>query len=93
MMKPEVRISSRLWQRSWQHAQCTQQALTSKCNNAQGFTDVLLPGRTMIPVLILTTNEARDLPGYLHSVVWCDDVHVFDSLSTDRTVQIARARH
>jgi glycosyltransferase involved in cell wall biosynthesis len=46
----------------------------------------------MISVLILTKNEERDLPGCLDSVAWCDDVHVFDSLSTDRTVQIARER-
>jgi glycosyltransferase involved in cell wall biosynthesis len=45
-----------------------------------------------ISVLILTRNEERDLPGCLDSVAWCDDVHVFDSLSTDRTVEIARAR-
>ncbi|MBY0439789.1 MAG: glycosyltransferase family 2 protein [Burkholderiales bacterium] len=46
----------------------------------------------MISILILTRNEERDLPGCLDSVAWCDDVHVFDSLSTDRTVQIARER-
>jgi glycosyltransferase involved in cell wall biosynthesis len=45
-----------------------------------------------ISVLILTRNEERDLPGCLDSVAWCDDVHVFDSLSTDRTVEIALAR-
>ncbi len=46
----------------------------------------------MISVLILTKNEERDLPGCLDSVAWCDDIHVFDSLSTDRTAQIARER-
>jgi glycosyltransferase involved in cell wall biosynthesis len=45
----------------------------------------------MISVLILTKNEERDLPGCLESVAWSDDVHVFDSYSTDRTVEIARA--
>lgn len=43
----------------------------------------------MISVLILTKNEEADLPGCLKSVVWCDDVHVFDSYSTDRTTAIA----
>jgi glycosyltransferase involved in cell wall biosynthesis len=43
----------------------------------------------MISVIILTKNEERDLPGCLESVMWCDDIHVFDSLSTDRTVEIA----
>jgi glycosyltransferase involved in cell wall biosynthesis len=46
----------------------------------------------MISVLILTRNEEQDLPGCLDSVSWCDDVHVFDSESTDRTREIAAAR-
>src|SRR5690348_3275259 len=45
----------------------------------------------MISVLILTKNEERDLPGCWESVAWSDDVHVFDSFSTDATVAIARA--
>lgn len=44
----------------------------------------------MVSVLILTKNEENDLPGCLQSVSWCDDVHVFDSFSSDSTVQIAR---
>jgi glycosyltransferase involved in cell wall biosynthesis len=44
----------------------------------------------MISVLILTKNEQQNLPGCLASVAWCDDVHVYDSMSTDRTVDIAR---
>ena len=44
----------------------------------------------MISVLILTKNEESDLPGCLESVSWSDDVFVFDSLSTDRTEEIAR---
>lgn len=43
-----------------------------------------------ISVLILTKNEQQDLPGCLQSVSWCDDVHVYDSMSTDATVEIAR---
>ena len=45
----------------------------------------------MISVLILTRNEQRDLPDCLSSVSWSDDVHVFDSHSTDSTVEIAKA--
>ena len=45
----------------------------------------------MISVLILTKNEERNLSGCLESVRWSDDVHVFDSGSTDATVAIARA--
>jgi glycosyltransferase involved in cell wall biosynthesis len=46
----------------------------------------------MISVLILTRNEEQDLPGCLDSVAWSDDIHILDSESTDRTVEIARAR-
>jgi glycosyltransferase involved in cell wall biosynthesis len=45
----------------------------------------------MISVLILTKNEEKDLPGCLESVAWSDDVHVFDSMSTDGTAEIARS--
>lgn len=45
----------------------------------------------MISVLILTKNEEQDLPECLKSVAWCDDIHVFDSYSDDRTVGIALA--
>ncbi len=44
----------------------------------------------MISVLILTKNEERDLAECLASVAWCDDVHVFDSYSEDRTVEVAK---
>jgi glycosyltransferase involved in cell wall biosynthesis len=44
-----------------------------------------------ISVLILTLNEEINLPSCLASVAWSDDIVVLDSLSTDRTVEIARA--
>lgn len=44
-----------------------------------------------VSILILTKNEEQDLPGALASVSWSDDIHVFDSGSTDRTPEIARA--
>ena len=44
-----------------------------------------------ISVLILTKDEQLDLPGCLASLAWCDDIHVYDSMSTDRTVEIAQA--
>ena len=43
----------------------------------------------MISVLIFTRNEELDLSGCLASVSWSDDIHVFDSFSSDKTVQIA----
>jgi glycosyltransferase involved in cell wall biosynthesis len=45
----------------------------------------------MISVLILTRNEQSDLPDCLASVSWSDDIHVFDSHSTDDTIEIAKA--
>jgi len=44
----------------------------------------------MISVVILTKNEEHDLPGCLAAVSFCDDVHVYDSCSTDRTVELAQ---
>jgi glycosyltransferase involved in cell wall biosynthesis len=43
----------------------------------------------MFSVLILTLNEERNLADCIKSVKWCDDIVVLDSLSTDRTVQVA----
>ena len=42
-----------------------------------------------ISILILTKNEQQDLPRCLESVAWSDDIHVYDSISTDDTVPIA----
>src|SRR3981189_189737 len=44
----------------------------------------------MVSVLILTRDEQRDLPDCLARVSWSDDIHVFDSESTDATTEIAR---
>src|SRR6185369_16127223 len=45
----------------------------------------------MVSVLILTFNEEVNLPTCLKSLAWCDDIVVFDSFSTDRTLEIAKA--
>ena len=42
-----------------------------------------------VSVLVLTKNEQSDLAGCLESVPWCNDIHVFDSGSTDATISIA----
>jgi len=44
----------------------------------------------MVSVVILTKNEEQDLPACLDSLAWCRDVHVVDSGSSDRTVEIAQ---
>ena len=43
----------------------------------------------MVSVLILTLNEEANLPRCLDSVSRSDDIVVFDSYSTDKTVEIA----
>lgn len=43
----------------------------------------------MISVLILTLNEERNISGCIDSVSWSDDIVVLDSLSKDKTVDIA----
>lgn len=45
----------------------------------------------MISVVILTLNEADNLPRCLESIRWCDDVLIMDSGSTDDTTAIAVA--
>ena len=44
-----------------------------------------------VSTLILTLNEESNLPRCLTSLKWCDDVVVLDSISEDRTVEIARS--
>jgi glycosyltransferase involved in cell wall biosynthesis len=43
----------------------------------------------MISIVLLTKNEELDLPTCLRAIEWCDDIHVLDSGSVDRTTQIA----
>jgi glycosyltransferase involved in cell wall biosynthesis len=45
----------------------------------------------MISVLVITKNEEKDLPGCLESVRWSDDIHVYDSFSTDNTTELAKS--
>jgi glycosyltransferase involved in cell wall biosynthesis len=45
-----------------------------------------------VTVVILTHDEENNLPACLDSVAGFDDVHVLDSGSADRTVDIARSR-
>ncbi len=43
-----------------------------------------------VSVMILTLDEEINLPACLDALAWCDDIVVYDSFSTDRTVEIAR---
>ena len=49
------------------------------------------PGKLPISVVILTFNEELNIRDCIASCAWCDDVHVLDSGSADRTCDIARA--
>jgi glycosyltransferase involved in cell wall biosynthesis len=44
-----------------------------------------------LTAIVLTRNEERHLPDCLASLAWAPAVVVFDSFSTDRTVELARA--
>jgi glycosyltransferase involved in cell wall biosynthesis len=43
----------------------------------------------MISVVILTKNEERDIAACIQSVKWSNDIHILDSGSSDKTVDIA----
>ena len=45
-----------------------------------------------VSVVILTLNEEANLADCMDSCAWCDDIVVFDSLSVDRTRDIALAK-
>ncbi|MBI1190723.1 MAG: glycosyltransferase [Tepidisphaera sp.] len=47
-------------------------------------------GSVPVSVVILTLNEELNIADCLRSCAWCDDVHVVDSGSNDRTIEIAR---
>lgn len=46
---------------------------------------------TLLSAIILTLNEEKHLPDCLKSLAWADEVIVFDSFSTDGTLEVARA--
>jgi glycosyltransferase involved in cell wall biosynthesis len=43
-----------------------------------------------ICAVIIAKDEEERLPGCIRTLVWCDSIHVFDSGSRDRTVEVAR---
>lgn len=45
-----------------------------------------------VSVLILTFNEAANLPACLDALSWCDDILVLDSGSSDESVGLAQSR-
>jgi glycosyltransferase involved in cell wall biosynthesis len=49
-------------------------------------------GKISVSVLIPTRNEERNIGACLDAVAWAGEVIVFDSLSTDATIDIAREK-
>ena len=64
-----------------------QRASDSRADNRSGSQMAKAP----VSVLIPTLNEERNLSACLESVGWADEIIVFDSHSTDTTLDIARA--
>lgn len=56
-------------------------------------TSVTGAGRVPVTVLIPTKDEELNLPTTLDALTWADQVIVFDSCSTDHTVEIAKERN
>ncbi len=49
------------------------------------------PVRPRISAVITTFNEERNIGDCIDSLLWCDEIVVVDSLSTDQTVEIVRS--
>lgn len=47
--------------------------------------------RPPVSVVILTLDEEINIEAAIASCSWCDDIHVLDSASTDRTTELATA--
>jgi glycosyltransferase involved in cell wall biosynthesis len=50
-----------------------------------------MPPFLSVSVIVLTKNEAFNLPRLFASLAWCNDVHVVDSESTDETRTLAES--
>ncbi len=57
---------------------------------SQAMTDGA-PSRDKISVVVTTFNEEANIGGCLESLLWCDEILVVDSFSTDRTPAIVEA--
>ncbi|HYU32286.1 MAG TPA: glycosyltransferase family 2 protein, partial [Thermoanaerobaculia bacterium] len=46
--------------------------------------------RPAISAIITTFNEEQNIAGCIESLLWCDEILIVDSFSTDRTPEIAQ---
>lgn len=49
------------------------------------------PSRPAISAIVTTFNEEQHIAGCIESLLWCDEILVVDSFSTDRTPEIAKS--
>jgi len=49
------------------------------------------PARPAISAIITTFNEEQNIAGCIESLLWCDEILIVDSFSTDRTPEIAKS--
>jgi hypothetical protein len=49
------------------------------------------PGVPAITAIVTTFNEQQNIGSCIESLLWCDEILVVDSFSTDRTAEIARS--
>jgi glycosyltransferase involved in cell wall biosynthesis len=47
--------------------------------------------RPAVSAIVTTFNEEQNIAGCIESLLWCDEILVVDSFSTDRTPEIARS--
>ncbi|MCB1036250.1 MAG: glycosyltransferase, partial [Acidobacteria bacterium] len=47
--------------------------------------------RPRISAIVTTFNEERHIAACLESLLWCDEILVVDSFSTDRTPEVVRS--
>lgn len=50
----------------------------------------LMNSRPTVSAVVICGNEERNIADCLESVTWCDEIVVVDSMSADRTVELAR---
>src|SRR3954452_22081624 len=48
------------------------------------------PARPAVSAIVTTFNEEQNIAGCIESLLWCDEIFVVDSFSTDRTPEIVR---
>jgi len=49
------------------------------------------PKRPPVSAIVTTYNEERNIGGCIESLLWCDEILVVDSFSSDRTAEVARS--